>query len=179
LAYKKTVIRQYFTALLAGVTSVSERVYSGRIDPKEDENYPYLTVFTKDETIEEQFTSHTNRDLELHVGIIAKDNSIGSADFYEVVESIMYDVESIMSKVITVQAKEIGDNFALFNDIVMTGSTTDHNNSSSSDIGTAIITYRINYDYELPILPLTLEDFDWQGSIDNLIITNPGVPENV
>jgi hypothetical protein len=35
--YKKTLIRQYFTALLkAGVTSVNNRVYSGRINPKED-----------------------------------------------------------------------------------------------------------------------------------------------
>lgn len=178
--YKKTLIRQYFTALLkAGVTSVNNRVYSGRINPKEDENYPYLTVFTKDENITEQFTSHTSRELELHIGVIVKDNTIKDGDFFEVVENIMYDVESIMGKVLTVQAKNPAEDFfALLDGVALVGSTTEHDNSSSSDIGGALLTYKVDYDYESPILPLVLEDFDWQGSIDNLIITNPGVPAN-
>ncbi len=177
--YKKTAIRQYFTELLkAGVLSVSSRVYSGRINPKNDESYPYLTVFTKDEDIVDLFTSHTSRELSLHIGIVVKNNDIGNLDFYEVVESIMYDVESVMGKVITVQAKEPNDNFALFEDIVMVGSTTDHDNSSSSDIGSAMITYKISYDYELPILPLVLEDFDWEGSIEHIQIINEGIPIN-
>lgn len=178
--YKKTLIRQYFTALLkAGVTSVSNRVYSGRLNPKEDQNYPYLTVYTKDENVTEQFTSHTVRELDLHVGIVVKDNTTADGDFDEIIEAIMYDVESIMSRVITVQAKDpVSDNFALLNDVVLTGGTTDSDNSSSSDLGSGMLVYKVDYDYELPILPLTLEDFDWQGSIDNLIITNEGVPPN-
>ena len=177
--YKKTLIRQYFTDLLkAGVTSVNNRVYPGRINPKEDENYPYLTVFTKDEDIVDQFTSHTSRELDLHIGIVVKNNDIADGDFYEVIENIMYDVESIMGKVLTVQAKPTNDFFALLNDYVLVSSTTEHNNDSSSDIGGGMLVYRVSYDYELPIIPLTLEDFDVQGSIDNLIITNPGVPAN-
>lgn len=178
--YKKTLIRQYFTALLkAGVTSVNNRVYSGRINPKEDENYPYLTVFTKDENITEQFTSHTSRELELHVGVIVKDNSIKDGDFFEVIENIMYDVESIMGKVLTVQAKNpANDFFALFDSVSFVGSTTEHDNSSSSDIGGALLTYKVDYDYESPILPLVLEDFDWQGNIEHIQIANEGIPKN-
>ena len=178
--YKKTLIRQYFTELLkAGVTSVDSRVYSGRINPKEDEDYPYLTVFTKDEDVVEQFTSHTSRELDLHIGIVVKSNDIADGDFYEVIENTMFDVESIMGKVLTVQAKPINDFFALLNDYVLVSSTTEHNNDSSSDIGGGMLVYKVAYDYELPIIPLVLEDFDVQGSIDNLIITNEGVPANV
>ena len=177
--YKKAVIRQYFTALLkANVASVANRVYSGRINPQEDEAYPYLTVFTKDESVKEQTTAYTTRELELQIGIVIKDNTITDGDFYDIIESIMYDVEVAMSRVSAVNAKEVGDNFALFNDIVISGSTTEHDISSGSNIGGAMLTYTVEYYYELPILPLVLEDFDWQGSIGHIQITNPGVPLN-
>lgn len=177
--YKKAVIRQYFTALLkANVASVANRVHSGRINPQEDEAYPYLTVFTKDESIKEQTTAYTTRELELHIGVVVKSNIVNDSDFYEVIEAIMYDVEAVMGKVSAVTAKEVGDNFALFNDIVFTGSTTEHDISSGSNIGGAMLNYTIEYDYELPILPLVLEDFDWQGSIYHMQITNEGVPIN-
>lgn len=180
MAYKKTLIRQYFRDLLiAGVTSVSGRVYSGRINPKADEEYPYLTVYTKDEDIVDQFTSHTSRELDLYVGIVVKNNNIADGDFDEKIEDVMFEVESIMGKVLTVQAKPTNDFFALLNDYVLESSTTESNNESSSDIGGAMLKYRVSYDYELPIVPLVLADFDVQGSIDNLIITNPGVPGNV
>lgn len=177
--YKKTLIREYFTALLkAGVTSVSDRVYSGRMNPKEDEDYPYLTVFTKDEAVVEQSTMSTKRELSLHIGIVVKNNDIDSGDFDEVIENIMFDVESIMSLVLTEQTKAAGDFYALFDDVVIVGSTTDGDNSSSSDIGGGLLTYKVEYEMQLPMVPLTLEDFDLQGSIDHLQITNPGVPAN-
>ena len=180
MAYKKTLIRQYFEALLkASVASVSNRVYSGRINPKEDELYPYLTVFTKDENVVDQFTTHTSRELELHIGVVVKDNTIAGGDFYEVIENIMFDVEEVMSQVITVQTKNpVDDFFALLDSVVLVGSTTEHNNDSSSDIGGAMLTYKVDYEYNLPIVPHTLNDFDVQGSIDHIQITNPGVPEN-
>ncbi|MHA1193235.1 MAG: hypothetical protein ACTSP9_13215 [Promethearchaeota archaeon] len=181
MAYKKTLIRQHFTELLkVGVTSVSERVYSGRINPKEDENYPYLTVFTKDENVIEQYTTSTKRELSLHVGIVVKNNDIASGDFYEVAENIMFDVEEVMSRIITVQSKNPAEDFyALLDDIVLVGSTTDHNNDSGSDIGSAMLTYKIEYEYALPIVSLALEDFDIEASIAHIQIINPGVPENV
>ena len=180
MAYKKTLIRQYFETLLkASVASVDSRVYSGRINPKEDENYPYLTVFTKDENVVEQFTTHTSRELELHIGVIVKDNTIAGGDFYEVIENIMFDVESVMSQVLTVQAKNPAEDFfALLDSVVLVGSTTEHNNDSGSDIGGAMLIYKVDYDYNLPIAPQALSDFDVQGSIDHIQITNPGVPEN-
>ena len=179
--YKKTIIRQYFAELLkAGVVSVNSRVYSGRIDPKEDENYPYLTVFSKDESIEEQFTSYTSRELEIKIGVVVKDNQTSDdSDFDAIIENIMYDVEAVMGQVITVQAKEVGDNYALFNSVTFEGSTTEGNNISSSDIGGAMMNYLVSFDYELPIIPLVLNDFDYIGSIENIQITNVGVPDNV
>lgn len=178
--YKKTLIRRYFTAYLkANVLSVSNRVYSGRINPKEDENYPYLTIFTKDETVKDQTSAYTTRELELHIGVVVKNNTSASGDFYEAVEAIMYDVEAAMGKVSSVNAKQSGDNYGLINDIVFRGSTTEHDNSSSSDIGGALMTYTIEYDYELPIVPLVLENFDVDGSIDHIQITNEGIPINV
>jgi len=182
LAYKKTLIRQYFATLLkATVTSVDSRVYSGRIDPKEDENYPYLTVFTKDENVgqkEDGFTTHTERELELHIGVIVKNNDIADGDFDEVIENIMFDVEEVMSKVITVQAKPASDFFALLNSVALIRTATNSDNSSGSDIGGALLVYTVDYDYNLPIVPHTLEDFDVQASIEHIQITNPGVPLN-
>ena len=180
MAYKKTVIRQYFVALLkAANISVGQKVYGGRISPKSDDTYPYLTVYSKDEDIEEQFTEYTSRKLNLVIGIVVKDNTKGDADFDEVIENVMFEVEEVMSKVLTVQTKTATDPFALFECIVLTSTKTATDNSSSSDIGVAEMTYEIDYDYQLPITPITLEDFDWQGSIDNIIFTNPGVPANV
>ena len=180
MAYKKTLIRQYFAALLkATVISVDSRVYSGRINPKEDENYPYLTVFTKDENVTEQFTTHTGRELELHIGVVVKNNDIADGDFYEIIENLMYEVEEVMSKVITVQTKNpVDDFFALLDSVVLVRSTTEHNNDSSSDIGGAMLTYKVDYEYNLPIVPHSLEDFDIAGSIAHIQITNLGVPIN-
>ena len=180
MAYKKTLIRQYFETLLkASVASVSNRVYSGRINPNEDDLYPYLTVFTKDENVVEQFTTHTSRELELHIGIVVKNNDIANGDFYKVIEDVMFDVEEVMSKVITVQTKNpVDDLFALLDSVVLVGSTTEHNNDSSSDIGGGMLVYKVDYEYNIPIVPHTLEDFDVQGSIDHIQITNPGVPIN-
>jgi len=177
--YKRTAIRQYFVSLLkAGVTSVSSRVYGGRINPKNDENYPYLNVIMKDEDIENQFTGHTTRDLTMHIGVFVKNNTINDGDFDAITEALMYDVESIMGKVLTVQAKQTGDNFALLNDIVVVGTSTSTDNSSGDDLGVGVLTYKINYSYELPIKPITLEDFDWLGSIQHMQITNEGIPVN-
>lgn len=179
MAYKKTVIRQYFEALLkVSVASVSNRVYSGRINPKEDESYPYLTVFTKDEDVVDQSTMSTKRELGLHIGVIVKNNDIANGDFYEKIEDIMFDVESVMSKVDTVQTKELNDFYALLDSVVLTGSTTNHDNDSSSDIGTAMLSYKVDYEYALPIVPVTLEDFDVSGSIGHIQIANQGVPIN-
>lgn len=178
--YKKTLIRQYFVELLkTGVTSVNSRVYSGRINPNNNATYPYLIVFTRNESVSEQFTTHTERELELHVGVVVKDNNIGNGDFDEIVEDLMYEVESVMGRVLTVQTKNPStDFFALLDSVVLVGSAVSDDNTSGSDIGSSMLTYKVDYDYELPIVPLTLQDFDVQGSIENIIITNPGVPPN-
>lgn len=181
MAHKRTIIRQYFETLLkAGVVNVSNRVYSGRINPKQDESYPYLTIFTKNETITERSTMSTSRELELHIGIVVKNNDIANGDFYEVIDDTMFEVEEVMSRQITVQSKNpLSDPYVLVNEVELVSSATDHNNESSSDIGGGLLVYRVEYEYSLPITPLTLEDFDVDGSIANLIITNPGVPANV
>lgn len=178
--YKKTLIRAFFTELLKqNVASVSQRVYSGRLNPKEDENYPYLTVYTKDEDIVEQSTMSTKRELALHIGIVVKNNDIDSGDFDEVIDNLMYDVEVVMSQVLSVQTKAVNDFYALVDDVVLERSVTDADNSSGSDIGGGMLVYKVDYEMMLPVSPVVLEDFDLQGSIDNIQITNPGVPSNV
>lgn len=180
MAHKRALIRQYFTELLkANVASVSSRVYSGRINPKEDENYPYITIFTKNEDIIDRSTMSTRRELELHIGIVVKDNDIANGDFYEVIDDAMFEVEEVMSRLITVQSKNPDTDFyALVDEVELVGSNSDHNNESSSDIGGGMLVYKVEYEYSLPVTPLTLEDFDVQGSIENITITNPGVPQN-
>lgn len=181
--YKKTAIRQLFTQYLSdNVPSVATRVYSGRIAPKQkDDLYPYLTVFSKDEDITEYYTSHTERVLELKVGVVVKqvedENTDAESDFDEIIENLMYEVEQAMSKVLTSGEPIAPDNFKLFNDIVLDSSNTDSNFESGSDIGGGMLNYVISYDYENPVDPLILEDFDVQGSIENMIITNAGVPQ--
>ena len=53
-----------------------------------------------------------------------------------------------------------------------------NDNTSGNDIGTAILYYKITFNYEEPIVPLVLEDFDIAGSIANIQILNVGVPTN-
>ena len=179
--YKKTVIRQYFEQVLkASVPSVAGRVYSGRINQVEDDVFPYITLFSKNESIAEQFTTHTSRELDLNVGIVVSDNTIDDGDFYEVIENVMLEVDNAMGRILTERVSSITDDyFALFEDVVFQNSSTEHDNSSGNDIGMAMMSYKVSYDYALPVIPLTLEDFDWQGSIANIQITNEGVPLNV
>lgn len=179
--YKKTAIRQYFTEVLkAGVLSVEGRVYNGRINQVEDNKFPYLTIFSKNESVSEQFTTHTTRELGLNVGIVVSDNSIDDGDFYEVIERVMLEVDIVLGKILTQRVSPIAnDFFALFEDIVFQNSSTEHDNTSGNDIGMAMMNYTVSYDYSLPIVSVTLDNFDWQGSTNNIQITNEGVPLNV
>jgi len=177
--YKKTAIRQHFTEYLkANVASVSNRVFSGRIDTlQSNQTYPYLTVFSKDEDITEYYTSHTERALELKVGVVVSENQTADSDFDELIENLMFEVEQAMSKIITSGEPIAPDNFKLFEDIVLDASQSGSNGESGKDIGGGMLNYLISYYYENPVTPLVLEDFDVQGSIDNMIITNAGVPQ--
>ena len=179
--YKKTVIRKYFEELLkSAIPNVSNRVYSGRINQVEDDVYPYITLFSKNETIQEQFTTHTQRELNLNVGIVISDNTINDGDFYEKIEDLMIEVDNVIGRVLSESVSPITDDeFYLFEDIAFLSSSTDHDNTSGNDIGMAMLEYKIIYNYSLPVIPLTLEDFDWQSSIANIQITNDGVPLNV
>jgi len=179
--YKKTAIRQYFTeALKASVPSVSNRVYNGRINQVEDNQFPYLTIFSKNESIDEQFTTHTSRELRLNVGIVVSDNTINNDDFYEVIENVMLEVDNAMGRILTEIVSPItNDFFSLFEDVVFQNSSTEHDNTGGNDIGMSMMNYLVSYDYSLPVVSVSLEDFDWKGSIANIEITNEGVPLNV
>lgn len=177
--YKKTAIRQHFTQYLKdNVPSVATRVFSGRIAPKQkDDPYPYLIVFAKDEDIAEYYTSHTERVLELKVGVVVNENGNADSDFDEITENLEYEVEIAMSKIITSGDPIAPDNFKLFNDIVLDNSQTDSSFESGNDIGGGMLNYVINYDYENPVDPLVLQDFDVVESVQNMVITNEGVPQ--
>lgn len=174
--YKRTAIRLHFKEYLKqNVAEVSNRVYSGTVKPLMKDNiiYPYITVFSKDEEITEQFTSHTVRELDLKVGLFVKDNE--ADDFDEIIENLMFNVESAMSKILGFK-QDI--NFELYQEINLDKTEMQTDISSSSNLGGAMMSYKITYNYEIPVNLAALEDFDVQGSIDNLIITNVGVPEN-
>ena len=178
--YKRTAIREFIVAYLkANATFFNNRVFSGRIKPNiEDENqYPYLIVFTRNEDITEHYTSHTRRELDINIGVIVSDNN--SDDMDTTTEESMLEVEKQMSKILG--ANPIGnDPFNLIDDLSLDSIDMDSESDSRNSIGKAMLTYKAEYEYQRPVgfdLSL-LDDFDEIGSIENIQITNDGVPIN-
>lgn len=182
--YKKTLIRKFFIEYLkTNIASVNNKVYAGRIDPmNEKDKFPYLAVYTQNEQIQEgDFTSHTLREMDLLISVNIKANQTAESDFDELVENLMFEVEKYMSRLRIVPSTYIptvSDNFLLFNNVIITDTLINNDNNSGSDIGTALMRYKIGYDYESPIVPLVLEDFDLEASLANIKILNEGVPIN-
>jgi len=181
--YKQTILREYFTAYLkAMITSLNNRVFSGRIDPKhKGDIFPFLLVNTNNDSIEERYTSHTVRSLDLVVQITMKDNQDSDIDFDALIEDLMENVETAMSYINTISSEYIPanhDNFRLFENVYLENTNKIKNNESGSDIGYAILKYKIEYEYEDPITPLTLNDFDYEDSIAHIQLINKGVPIN-
>lgn len=181
--YKQTVLRNYFVEYLkTNVTSVANKVYSGRINPmNEKDKYPYIFVKTDNDTVEERFTSHTERSIDLLIQVNIKSNTTDDFDdFDEVIENLMEEVEKWMSYILTAPLEYIpaNDNMRLFENVYFEASSKQIQNEGSSDIGQAIMRYKIEYFYEDPIVPLELQDFDIAGSIANIQILNKGVPQN-
>lgn len=182
--YKKTVIRQFFVEYLkAQITQISNRVFAGRIDPlTKNETFPYLVVMSKNDEVTDYVTGYTEREMDLLVSVNIRSNQEQDSDFDALVEDLMFRVEEAMSKQITIPSTYTnpeGSNLDLFKNALFERSQINNNTESGNDYGSAVMAYKIEYDYEDPIVPLTLEDFDWQGSIDNIQITNVGVQENV
>ena len=178
--YKKTAIRKYFKEYLSTLLGID--VYCGRIDPlSKKTTFPYITIYSKNDTVTAEFTSHTEREMDILIGVNVRANQTEDSDFDEIIENLMYTVESYMSLLITVPSTYIPideDNYRLFEDVVFTNSLIDSDNSSGNDYGMALMNYKLSYNYESPIKPLELDDFDWEESIKHIQITNEGVPEN-
>lgn len=177
--YKKTAIRKYFTEYLKTMIPTFF-VYSGRIDKlqNDDISYPYLVVFNKNDSISEEFTSHTVREMDLIIGLVVSENQVADNDFDELIENAMFEVEAAMGLLITIPSTYIPtatDNFRLFEDITLKRSSVDSNNDGGLDIGTATMTYSVTYNYESPIVPISLDAFDVNASIENIQILNKGV----
>lgn len=172
MAHKRTIIRQYFQQYLKdNVISVSQRVYSGRIDPLREKDitnlYPFISISSKDEDILETYNNgYTVREFDLLVGLVIKDNQTEDSDFDELIENLTLEVETAMSAV-PYQTTD-ADGYTLFTSLHLDNTRMMTNNESKADIGQCILTYRINYNYQEPIVPLTLADFDLDLSIANL-----------
>lgn len=179
--YKRTLIRNFLVDYLkTNTTLFNNRVYGGRVKPliEKENQYPYIVVFTEDEDIAEHNTMHTTRELDIKIGVNAKDNAID--DLSSVVEIALFDIEKAMSKLIG--AGKVGnDPYDLIEDIYLENISTSSGTDSQSNISKAMMTYKVTYYYQRPVGYdyTTLEDFDVDGSIANIIITNEGVPPNV
>lgn len=182
---KKTSIRKAIVAYLKADTDVapffSTRIFPGRILPySKDETYPAISVYNRIDSVDGDYTSHTRRSNELNIIVAVKENKstdLTDLDFDEVVETAQLEVEKAMSKILRF-GNLPGDPFELMYEIVYKSSTTAFNSESGDNIGLATIIYDIIYDEQSPIDPGNLPDFDIDGSIDNLIITNEGIPQS-
>jgi len=180
--YKPTIIRKFFVEYLKATAPFFNNIYSGRINPiQKNIDFPYATIFSKSQNKTEDYTSHSEREMDLLIGVNIKSNQTSDVDFDELVENAMFAIEEQMTKIVTIPSDYIPttqDNYRLFEDIVFEQSLINNNNESGDDIGTAILSYKITFNYEEPIVPLTLEDFDVAGSIANIQILNEGVSTN-
>jgi len=180
--YKKTVIRQFFKEYLKTLaTHFDENVFCGNINPRmKNISYPFVQIVSANDTVVENLTDHTMREMDLMVHVTVKNNDVdGTDDFMETVENAMFHVEQYMSLMLNVPYGYIPtneDNFNLFESVRLENSLNDSNIDSSSDIGTAVLGYKIEYNYENPVKPQTFEDFDIRGSIENMTILYKGEP---
>lgn len=173
---KKTSIRKNILALLkTQVTVAGSRVFAGRIIPyKKGAIYPALSIYNREDVVEEDFDDHTFRSLELQLIVAVKENTttdLDDYDFDEVVENAQEDVEIVMSRIIDAD-NLIGDPYKLFEEIVYTSSTTSFNDDSGDNIGYANITYTVKYRVQRPLLVTGLVDFDEVASYQNIDIIN-------
>tara|TARA_R110001632_G_scaffold176107_1_gene295786 strand:- start:1322 stop:1867 length:546 start_codon:yes stop_codon:yes gene_type:complete len=180
--YKRTLIRQFLVSYLKANTTLfnNERVYGGRVAPmiESEITYPYIIVYTDDESIVEHNTMHTARELDIQIGVISKDNTI--EDLSSIIESVLFDIEKAMSKLLGASA--VGtDPYDLIEDIYLDAIVTDSKVDSQSNISQAMMRYKVSYYYQRPVGfdYSAMDDFDELGSVANMIITNEGVPGNV
>ena len=180
--YKRTLIRKFLVSYLKANTTLfnNTRVYGGRVAPmiESEITYPYIVVYTDDESIVEHTTMHTSRELDIEIGVIAKDNTV--EDLSSIVEAVLFDVEKAMSKLSSANA--VGtDPYDLIEDIYLDAIVTDNKSDSQSNISQAMMSYKVSYYYQRPVAfnYSAMDNFDVSGSIANIIITNKGVPNNV
>ena len=180
--YKRTLIRQFLVSYLKANTTLfnNERVYGGRVAPmiESEITYPYIIVYTDDESIVEHNTMHTVRELDIQIGVISKDNT--TEDLSSIVENVLFDIEKAMSKLLSASA--VGsDPYDLIEDIYLDSIVTARDSESQSNISKGMMSYKVSYYYQRPVDfdYSAMDDFDVDGSIANIIITNEGVPGNV
>ena len=182
MSYKKTVIRKYFQEYLKTLaTYFNQNVFCGNINPRmKNISYPFIQIISENDNVVENLTDHTMREMDLMIHVTVKNNDVdGTEDFMESVELAMFNVEQYMSLMLDVPYGYIPtneDNFNLFESVRLERSLNDSNIDSSSDIGTAVLSYKVEYNYENPVKPQTFEDFDIQGSIENMTILYKGEP---
>lgn len=174
--HKRTEIRNWIVEYISNNTSFFSKIYSGRAKTNHDDSFPFLTIFTRDEDIEEYHTSHTKRVLDLRVGIVVKENAEDDLD--TITENALYELEKVMSKIVYVKSTNPDDPFYLFDEIVHTGTSIKDDTDGNSNLGMAMLKYSITYSYQRPIDLIfeNLPSFDEMGSIQGMNILNEGVP---
>tara|TARA_B110000858_G_C17788281_1_gene468371 strand:+ start:1289 stop:1843 length:555 start_codon:yes stop_codon:yes gene_type:complete len=173
---KKTAIRKHFAQLIkSNLTIFDNRVFGGRISKYErDELYPAVSIYNRNDTVDENFTDHTLRSMEMDIIIAVQHNetsTLDNYDFDEIVENTQEEVEMLINRIVSVD-NLAEDPFKLIEEIAYTSSTTSFNSDSSDNIGYANISYSIKYRASRSIDLGTLVDFDEIGSIENIDIIN-------
>lgn len=173
---KKTLIRKHILQLLKdNLTIVDQRVYGGRIAPyTKSETYPAISIYNRQDDVEEDFLDHSLRSNELSIIVAIKENSnttLNDYDFDEIVENAQNEVEKLISRIISAD-KLLNDPFDLFEEIVYSSSTTSFNDEAGDNIGFANISYIIKYRVQRPIEVTGLVDFDEVDSYQHIDIIN-------
>lgn len=166
--------------LKASNTTAGTRVFGGRKLPYQSELFPAISVFAGDETMQgELYTGYTQRTFELVV-VAVTSSKPNSQDFDtdEIAENVLLEIETVMSQVFTSETID-AYGLKLFEEISPIGNEIELDTQSGRDIGRVIARYQVVYNYQHPIVPVELVDFDIENSIKNLTITNEGVPSNV
>lgn len=173
---KKTLIRKHFVELIkTNLLLADGRVFGGRIAPYEKDNlYPAVSIYNRNDSVEEYYTDHTLRNMDMEMVLAVKQNStiaLDNYDFDEVVENIQVEIEKLISRIISV-GNVPDDPFKLVEEIVYVSSTTSFNSDSGDNIGYSNIVYNIKYRIQNPIENHDLVDFDEIASYQNIDIIN-------
>lgn len=148
---KKTIIRKMIRDYLKlEVSSVNNRVFSGRIQDYQDNAlFPAISIYNRNENIDEAFQGQSNRSFELVViGAISHNsnpNDLDDLDFDERIEELQESIEKAMSKLKYADNVPLTDSFKLFENLEYKSSDISFNDATGKNIGLVRMLFDVSY----------------------------------